>query len=72
MAQKEPVDEHWQRVHRALLNKIEYRERELAELSEDYLALELRFNGLMGVIRRQAVRDTLERVNRASKAVNDG
>ena len=39
------VDPLWQRVERALLNRIEYRERELLELHEDYIALEIRYNG---------------------------
>lgn len=65
-------DPHWDRVHRALMQRIERRDRELAELSEDYLELEQRCNVLMGVIRRQAERDTVERVNRAAKGANDG
>ncbi len=65
-------DPHWDRVHRALIQRIERRDQELLELHEDYLALELRCACLMVAIRRQAERDTLERVNRAAKAVNDG
>lgn len=67
-----PIDEHWQAVHRALLNKIAYRERELLELHEDYLDLELRCNGLMAFIRRQAARDRAEiAARKALDAAND-
>ena len=67
-----PIDEHWQAVYRALLNKIAYRERELLELHEDYLELEQRCNGLWGVIRRQAARDRAAIAERkALKAAND-
>lgn len=58
-------DELWERAMRQLA----YRERELMELHEDYLALEQRCNALMGVILRQAARDRAEMVRR--KAVND-
>ena len=60
-------DELWERAMRQLA----YRERELLELHEDYLALEQRCNALMGVILRQAARDTLDRVNRMAKAANE-
>ena len=60
-------DELWERAMRQLA----YREREIAELSEDYLALEQRCNALLAVIRRQAARDRLECVNRMAKASND-
>lgn len=50
-------DPLWRKYERVLLNRIEYRERELAELSEDYLALEQRCNALWGVIARSAKRD---------------
>lgn len=66
------IDPHWQSVHRALLNRIEYRERELLALHEDYICLEQRCAGLMAVIRRQARRDRLDRANAESKASNDG
>ena len=58
-------DELWERAMRQLA----YRERELAELSEDYLALEQRCNALMAVIRRQAARDRFEIAQR--QAAND-
>lgn len=66
------VDPHWHRVHRALMDKIAYLERDIMMIHEDYIELELRNMCLLAVIRRQAERDTLERVNRAAKAVNDG
>ena len=66
------TDPLWRRYERTLLLRIAYRERELIELHEDYLQLELRCACLMAAIRRQAERDTLERVNRAAKAFNDG
>ena len=53
------------------MRQLAYRERELAELSEDYLALEQRCNALLAVIRRQAARDRVEIANRQAKAVND-
>ncbi len=64
------VDHLWRRVERALLNRIEKRERELLELHEDYMELERRYQALWGTIRRQAERDTVERVNRMAKAAN--
>lgn len=65
-------DPHWDRVHRALIQRIERREAELLDLHEDYIEMELRNMCLMAAIRRQAERDTLERVNRAAKGANDG
>ena len=65
------IDPHWQAVHRALLNKIKYRERELTELGEDYLVLEQRCNALMAVIRSQAKRDRYEIAQRQARAGND-
>lgn len=66
------IDPLWQKVERALMNRIAYRDRELAELSEDYLVLEQRCSALMGVIRRQAARDRAEILERrAIAAAND-
>ncbi len=66
------VDPLWRRVERALLNRIERRDRDYLELHEDYIELERRYNALWGTIRRQAARDKIERANLEAKAVNDG
>ena len=65
-------DPHWDRVHRALMQRIERRERELLELHEDYMALELRHNQTLAYLHRVWDRADLERANRLAKAVNDG
>lgn len=66
------MDEGTRAIIDRLRRQIEYRERELQELGEDYLSLEQRCNGLMGVIRRQAQRDRMERANRlAAEPAND-
>ncbi len=66
------TDPLWRRYERTLLNRIAYIERELLDLHDDYLDLERRYNALWGTIRRQAVRDKMERANLEAKAVNDG
>jgi hypothetical protein len=60
-------DELWERAMRQLA----YRERELAELHEDYLALELRHNQTLAYLRRVWDRADLERANRLAKAANE-
>lgn len=72
MGAREPIDAHWQQVHRALLNKIAYREKELLELHEDYIALEIRCNVLYAYCRRQWDLQDIEIANRrAAAAAND-
>lgn len=68
---REPVDPLWQQVHRALLNRIAYRDRDYMQLHDDYCDLEFRYNALLGVIRRQARRDRFERAQAEAKAAND-
>jgi len=65
------IDPHWQSVHRALLNKIAYRENELRLLHEDYLVLEQRCNALMAVIRSQARKDRFDIAQAQARAAND-
>ena len=67
MPVREP-DPHWDRVHRSLQNKIVYRERELFELHQDYIALQYRYAALMSVIRAQAARDRFEQANAEAKS----
>ena len=66
-------DPHWDRVHRALMQRIERRERELLELHDDYIALELRHNQTLAYLRRVWDRADLERANRlvAQSAANE-
>lgn len=69
---REQGDEVWRAYERSLLNKIAYRERELAELNEDYLELEQRYNGCLAYLRRVWARFDLERANRKlAEAAND-
>lgn len=55
------ADPLWRQYERTLLNKIAYRDKELLELHEDYVVLEMRLNGLWSIILRQAKRDRAER-----------
>lgn len=73
MGQEQPdLLADWRRYERSLHARIAYRERELAELHEDYLVLELRCSGLMACICRQAARDRAEIARRtAIEAAND-
>lgn len=62
----------WMAERAVLLRRIEYRERELLEIHEDYLALEQRCAGLMAVILRQAQRDRAEREEwKRAKSANE-
>ncbi len=67
------LDPHWDKVHRALMDKIKYLERELAELSEDYLHIERRLNASRAWNERYWARQDAEIANRlAARAQNDG
>ena len=71
-AAREPIDPHWQRVHRALMLKIAYREKELAELHEDYIVLEQRLNAALAYCRRYWQALDAEAANRRiTRAAND-
>lgn len=61
-------DELWERAMRQLA----YRERELQELHEDYLALEIRCNALYAYCRRKWDLQDIEIANRkAAEAANE-
>lgn len=67
------IDEHWNKVHRALMDKIKYLERDLLTLHEDYLHIERRLNASRAWNERYWARQDAEIANRlAAKAVNDG
>lgn len=64
--------EDWRRYEKSLLTKLANRERELLDLHNDYMDLEQAYNGLWGVIRRQAARDRAAIAERKRlKAAND-
>lgn len=66
------VDPHWDKVHRALMLKIQYLERDLLMLHEDYMHLEQRLNGALGWARRYWAQQDIEIANRrAAKAANE-
>lgn len=70
--EREPVDQHWQAVYRALLNKLARRDAEYIELHEDYMALELRLNNCLAYLHRHWARQDVEIANRlAARASND-
>lgn len=58
-------DEVWRAYERSLLNKIAYRERELAELNQEYMQLEADYNVVVKLYRAQQ----MERIHR-KKAAN--
>jgi hypothetical protein len=56
--------EDWRRYEKALLTKLANRDRELLELHQDYLALEVRCNALHAYARRYWEQQDIEIANR--------
>ena len=62
----------WREYEKKLLQKIEYRERELMELHQDYIALQALLGEYRKFARATVARRLLERANAEAKGLIDG